>query len=157
MLLHAAQGVTHPRGYRAAPSAGALYPLELHVAVGPEEPIPAGSYRFIPGARELDPRVDGDVRADIARACLNQSWMAEAPCCVVICAVYERVARKYGDRGRRYAQIEAGCAAQGLSVMAAALDLGTVCVGAFRDHELQRVLHVDEFERPLLAMPVGRA
>ncbi|MFW5836469.1 MAG: SagB/ThcOx family dehydrogenase [Desulfovibrionaceae bacterium] len=157
MVLHAAQGVTHPRGYRAAPSAGALYPLELHLAAGPDESIPAGCYRFIPGVRELDPRVEGDLRSDIAGACLNQSWMAEAPCCLVVCAVYERVTRKYGDRGRQYAHIEAGCAAQGFSLMAAALGLGTVCVGAFRDHELQQVLNVDEFERPLLAMPLGRA
>ncbi len=48
------------------------------------------------------------MRDALAAAALGQAWMAEAPVNMVITAEYGRVCGKYGDRGRRYAVIEAG-------------------------------------------------
>ena len=42
-LLWAAQGVTHKAGYRTAPSAGALYPLELFVIAGNVDELTPGT------------------------------------------------------------------------------------------------------------------
>ena len=75
---------------------------------------------------------------------------------LVLAAVYERTTKKYGERGIRYAHIEAGHAAQNVYLQAQALGLGTVVVGAFRDKSVKRVLHMQDDEQPLSIMPVGK-
>ncbi|MBS1213194.1 MAG: nitroreductase, partial [Proteobacteria bacterium] len=71
-LLWAAQGVTHSQGYRTAPSAGALYPLELYTVVGHMVGLPAGLYRY--GGREhaLERRLPRDLRSELCAAAINQ-------------------------------------------------------------------------------------
>ncbi len=74
---------------------------------------------------------------------------------LAIAAVPERTAAKYGDRGRRYVDMETGHAAQNVYLQAAALGLGTVTVGAFDDAEVARLLGLGAAEEPLYLMPVG--
>lgn len=155
LLLFSAQGVTHRRGYRTAPSAGALYPLEIMLAAGPDCGTGPGAFLLRPARLELEMRAQGDPRAELASACLNQGWMAEAQAMVVISAVYSRVTAKYGPRGEQYAHMEAGCASQNLALAAAALNLGTVIVGAFHEGRVQAAIKAPEQERPLMVMPVG--
>ena len=50
-LLWAAQGITHSEGLRTAPSAGALYPLEVYLVAGRVATLPAGIYRYAGGYR----------------------------------------------------------------------------------------------------------
>ena len=111
-LLWAAQGVTHPMGLRTAPSAGALYPLEMYVLAGEVTSLPTGVYHYQPVPHELTKSGDGDRRADLATAALGQDWLADAPAVLVLAAVYRRTAGKYGARAERYAHIEVGHAAQ---------------------------------------------
>jgi SagB-type dehydrogenase family enzyme len=98
---------------------------------------------------------DGDLRGRLARAALGQSWLADAPLTVVIAAVYERTARKYGERAGRYVHIEAGHAAQNLFLQAGALEFDTVVVGAFDDAAVADLLQLPGDMQPLLLMPVG--
>ncbi len=154
-LLWAAQGITHPGGLRTAPSAGALYPLELYVVAGRIDGLSAGVYHYLPDGHRLQAMHGGDLRDRLARAALGQSWLADAPAMVVFAAVYERTARKYGERAARYVHIEAGHAAQNLFLQAGALKLDTVVVGAFDDEALAALLQVPPDVRPLLLMPVG--
>ena len=154
-LLWAAQGVTARDGARSAPSAGALYPLELYVVVRSVESLPAGLYRYQPRGHRLRHVVDGELSGPLAAAALGQAWVGTAPAVLVITGVYERSAKKYGERAQRYTRIEVGHAGQNVYLQAVALGLGTVIVGAFRDAEVKRALGLPENHAPLALMPVG--
>lgn len=154
-LMWAAQGVTAGDGGRAAPSAGALYPLELYLVAGNVDSLPAGLYRYRPEGHRLRKVADGDRRKDLAAAALDQSWVRRAPAVLVIAGVYERSAGKYGQRARRYTHIEVGHAAQNVYLQAGSLGLGTVIVGAFDDREVQQALGLPPDHVPLALMPVG--
>jgi SagB-type dehydrogenase family enzyme len=82
-------------------------------------------------------------------------WVAEAQAVVVICAVYERVTGKYVQRGERYTHIEAGCAAQNVSLTGYSLGLGSTVVGAFSNKGVAEVVQAGREEKPLVVMPVG--
>jgi SagB-type dehydrogenase family enzyme len=155
-LLWAAQGVTAEWGGRTTPSAGALYPLELYAIVGNIEELAPGVYKYRPDGHALVQLRDGDVRAELAEAALDQTWVKEGAMDIVISAVYERTTTKYGDRGVRYIHIEAGHAAQSICLQATALGLGVVTVGAFYDDEVKEAVGMLEDEVPLYVIPVGR-
>lgn len=155
-LLWAAQGITDPRGYRTAPSAGALYPIEVYVVVGNVEGLEEGVYRYKPYEHELAKVLDGDKRSELAAAALGQTSVEHGATDIVIAVVYERTTVKYGDRGIRYVHIEAGHAAQNVCLQAAAMNLGTVTVGAFYDNRVKEVLNLPEDEQPVYIMPVGK-
>ena len=158
-LLWSVQGVTDPaRRLRAAPSAGATFPLEVYAVVGERgvEGLRAGVYRYDPGTHSLELVVEGDLRRGLASAALGQEWVEEAPVNIVITAIYERTTWRYGERGIRYVHMEVGHAGQNLYLQATALGLGTVAVGAFYDEEVRGVLKLPGDRRPLYIMPVGR-
>ncbi len=155
-LLWAAQGITASWGGRTAPSAGALYPLELYVVIGTVDGIDDGVYRYRPQEHELEKVKDGDVQAELADAALGQECIQDAAINIVFTAVYERTTGKYWERGIRYVYMEAGHAAQNVYLQADALGLGTVTIGAFSDSDVTDVVGVQEHENPLYIMPVGR-
>ncbi len=155
-LLWAAQGVTHPDGLRTAPSAGALYPLEVYLVADNVERLAAGVYKYHPAKHELEMIRAGDKLVALSQAALDQECIREAPVSIVIAAVYERTKRKYGERAYRYAQIEVGGVIENVYLQAETLNLGTVVVGAFHDDKVQRVLDMAEGEIPLAIMPVGK-
>jgi len=149
-LVWSAQGITdRERGFRAAPSAGALYPLEIYIV------RKDGFYLYRPGEHKLMLKGKGDRRDLLAKAALGQSSVARAPIDIVICAVYERVTAKYGKRGMRYTHMEAGHAAQNIHLQAVSLGLGSVPVGAFIDGEVAKTLNLPEDHRPLYIIPTG--
>jgi SagB-type dehydrogenase family enzyme len=155
-LLWAAQGITHERGLRTAPSAGALYPLEVYLVAGAVSSIPPGTYRYDPQRHRLLPLSRRDVRRQLAAAALEQDFVAKAPAILVLAAVYERTARKYAGRAPRYTHMEMGHAAQNVYLQSVALGLGTCMVGAFRDEQLKQVLELPEEVEPLGVMPIGK-
>jgi len=141
-ILWAAQGITEPTiGRRAAPSGGALYPLDIYILTGENgvEKIEAGVYHYLPREHSVSMISKGDRRREIASASLSQMWMAKAPVLFIITAEYKRITGKYGERGIRYALIEVGHVAQNLFLQAEALGLGAGIVGAFIDLEVSKV------------------
>lgn len=154
-LLWAAQGVTGAEAERAAPSAGALYPLELYAVTRDLQGIDAGVYHYAPTGHELVAHGMGDVRAVLAEAACEQDWMASAPVTIAIGAVEARTAREYGDRASRYVAFEAGHAAENIALQAVALGLGSTMVGAFEDDDVRRLLRAPRNTRILLLLPVG--
>jgi SagB-type dehydrogenase family enzyme len=157
-LLWAAQGVTdEQRGFRAAPSAGALYPLEIYAVLGEEgvEGLRAGVYRYYPARHGLKIINTGDRRREVADAALSQMWISTAPVVFVITAEYKRITQKYGERGIRYAHIEVGHVGQNIFLQAGALGLGAGIVGAFRDASVAGAINAPKGHEPLIIMPVG--
>jgi SagB-type dehydrogenase family enzyme len=153
-LLWAAQGTNRGERRRTAPSAGALYPMEVYCVAGNVSGLDAGVYRYRCRTHELVKVADGDHRAPLAAAA-GQRWIATAPATVVVAAVYERTARKYGDRARRYVHIEAGAVTENVYLQAGCLKLGTTCVGAFADEQVRQVCFMRPGERPLCILPIG--
>lgn len=154
-LLRAAAGITAPPQLRTAPSAGALYPLQLYLVAGEVNDIAPGIYRHHPEQDALTLQAGGDRRDDLANAALGQSWLALAPLTLVFTASYSRTTWKYRQRGIRYVHIEVGHAAQNALLMAVALDLGAAVVGAFDDARLASLLGLSEEESPLYLLPAG--
>lgn len=154
-LLWAAQGKTDAGGFRTAPSAGAQYPLDIYVVVGKVKGLGKGSYHYDPQDHSLILVHEGELRPGLARACLGQMFMADAPVIIVITAEYERITDRYGERGVRYAHMEVGHVGQNIYLQAQTLGLGTVAVGAFRDRGVSGLLGLPEKHRPLYVMPVG--
>ncbi len=68
----------------------------------------------------------------------------------------KRITGHYGKRGARYVDMEAGHAAHNVYLQAAALNLGTVVIGAFYDNQVAGVLELTDNEISLYIMPVGR-
>lgn len=155
-LLWAAQGITSLDGLRAAPSAGALYPLEVYIAAGNVTDLPDGIYKYRPLTHELKPVVEGDRRNELSNAALGQSPIKDAAAVIVFSGVHERTTAKYGERGIRYVHIETGHAAQNVLLQAASLDLGAVVIGAFYDKEVKKIIKMPPGEYALYIMPVGR-
>ena len=102
--------------------------------------------RFFPGyhydyrAHALAMLQQGDHRAALARACLGQEMVAQAPMSIIMAAHYERTTRRYGERGYRYVYMEVGHAAQNIYLQAESLGLATVAVGAFDDAAVKEIL-----------------
>ncbi|MBI5408828.1 MAG: SagB/ThcOx family dehydrogenase [Nitrospirae bacterium] len=151
-LLRAAQGITSPRGLRTAPSAGALYPLEVYVAAGNVDDLPDGVYRYSPHKHELVRVAEGDKRMELCDAALGQTSVRNASAVIVFSAVFERTTVKYGDRGMQYVYIETGHAAQNVFLQTVPLKLGTVVIGAFYDDKVKKVLKMSDREQPLYTL-----
>jgi SagB-type dehydrogenase family enzyme len=148
-LLWAAQGITSARGYRTAPSAGALYPMFLYYADD------LALWRYEPKRGGLAKVAEGDVRRDLARAGLDQAPLKRAPGIIIVVAKPSISAAKYGGRAERYCMLEAGHVAQNILLTAEALGLGACPMGAFRDAEVLDVLGLGDNYLPLYLIPVG--
>lgn len=157
-MLWAAQGITDSKGLgRSAPSGGARYPLDVYIVVGKKGvgDLEEGVYHYAPESHSISSVGRKDLRKELAAACLGQMWMAEAPVMFVITAEYKRITGRYGDRGVRYAQIEAGHVGQNIFLQAEALGLGAGIVGAYHDAEVVKAMGIPLEREPLLIMPVG--
>ena len=155
-LLWAAQGVTHGDGLRTAPSAGALYPLELYLVAANVQGLAAGIYRYAHHRHQLQFIRSGDFRADIAEAALDQDWLEDSSVLLIFGAVEERTAHKYGARASRYIPMEVGHAAQNVLLQAVALGLAGTPVGAFDDDRLARAIGMPSQEKALYIVPIGK-
>ncbi|MGQ9801394.1 MAG: SagB/ThcOx family dehydrogenase [Candidatus Saccharicenans sp.] len=170
-ILWAAQGFTRERkepptrwnpkyewqgGLRTAPSAGALYPMEIYLLAGKVGGLPAGLYKYVPKSHALKKETEADKRKELCQAALSQPQIEKAPAVIVMAAVYERTSYKYGERAERYVHMEAGSIAENIYLQATALGLGTVLIGAFSDPDVKKVLALPADEQPLIIMPLGR-
>ncbi|AYK16182.1 MAG: SagB/ThcOx family dehydrogenase [Methanosarcina flavescens] len=154
-LLWAAQGISSETGLRTSPSAGALYPLEVHLIIGEGGELEPGVYRYVPEDHTLVLEISGDIREKLSKAALSQPMIKNAPVSIVISAVYARITSRYGNRGLRYTHMEAGHAAQNVYLLGVELGIGTCAIGAFKDEEVRSVLKLPTNQEPLYILPLG--
>lgn len=151
-LLWAGQGITSAkgsRGLRAAPSAGAAYPMEL-LMVNHD-----GVFRYVPERHAIQILHKSDLRKKLKDACYGQPFVDQVPVNMVICVDYARLTQRYGKRGVRYADMEAGHIAQNLHLEAVALGLGSVPVGAFNEDLVRTLCQLGPQWEPIYIIPVG--
>ena len=151
-ILWAANGVTVKKDklcYRSAPSAGALYPIEIY-ALSKD-----GLFHYLPLEHKLEVIGEKDLREELSISAWNQKFIAQAPLTIVLCGVYQRTTKKYGYRGIRYVHMEAGHIAQNICLQATALDLASVTVGAFDDEQVKDLLSISDQQEPLYIISVG--
>lgn len=148
-LLWAGQGITSRDGERAAPSAGAIYPIELTVADS------EGLWRYIPGGHSLERAAGDDRRARLGHATCDQEFVAAAPTIVAIAGTLTALAGRYGARAERYCTLEAGHVAQNVLLAAASLGLGSVPIAAFDEAAVAKALDLCDGRLPLYLLPVG--
>jgi SagB-type dehydrogenase family enzyme len=153
-LLWAAQGVTGDSGERTAPSAGALYPLEVYVTgqIGEKE---SGFYLYHPDNHSLSKESGQDLREALAAAAYDQEWIKNAPINIIITAFFGRLESKYGEKAVQFSQLEAGHAAQNVLLQVVSLGLGAVTIGGFDDEQVNATLGLTDDETPLYIIPVG--
>jgi SagB-type dehydrogenase family enzyme len=149
-LCWSAQGFTSGRGYRATPSAGATYPLELFMVSDD------GLFYYLSVKHQLERLRDEDMRSRLASAAWGQEFIEDAPITLVFTAEFSRTTQRYGQRGIRYVYMEAGHAAENIHLQAEALGLGSVAVGAFDDDSVSKVLSLPEQFAPVYMVVVGK-
>ncbi len=155
-LCWAAQGITESNtGFRSAPSAGALYPLEIFLVIGNSD-LESGIYQYSCEDHSLICIKKGDYRSQLSNASLDQECIKNAALNVVITAIYERSTIRYKSRGKeRYVHMEAGHVAQNIYLQVESMELGTVAIGAFYDNSVQEIISIPKDHIPIYILPVG--
>jgi SagB-type dehydrogenase family enzyme len=150
-LMWAGQGITSQDGKRAAPSAGALYALELYAVTATEV------MHYLPQGHRAKTRETPDLRPQLKAQALGQASVGAAPALIVVAAEPGRLAARYGARANTYADLEAGHAAQNILLQAAALGLAAVPVGAVDGTQAARTLALPAGETVVYLIPTGFA
>lgn len=165
-LLWAAYGITRKiengpaylrGGLKTAPSAGALYPLEIYIVAGNVTGLEPGIYKYRSKNHKLEIILKGDKRNELCIAGFYQKMIKNAPADIVYSAIYKRTCKKYGIRGReRYVCMDLGHSAENVYLQAFSLNIGTCAIGSFSDIKVKKVLNMTKEEEPLYIMPIGK-
>jgi len=115
-----------------APSAGDVHPYEVVVVL------------------------EKNKRTELARACLDQEFVHEAPVDLVFLIDQSAAYAAYGRRGvQLYSLLDVGAAVENLMVAAAGMGLGTCWIGAFDEEEVGRTIGAPKGHRPVTVITLG--
>ncbi|MFX1512970.1 MAG: SagB family peptide dehydrogenase [Promethearchaeota archaeon] len=156
-LLWAAQGITHPP-FRACPSAGGTYPLELFVLASTSSSLESGVYQYRPKTHTLTKVLDSiewDILREIVNLADETQFIGNTSTILLITAEYERTTWKYGYRGIRYVHLEVGHVIQNLILQGVARNVIMYPIVRFNSSSVKTLLDTDELE-PLVLLPLGR-
>ena len=142
--------------YRAAASAGALYPIELYVVCGNLPELDAGVYHYSPSGNSLSLLRSGDFRGNLASSSGDHPAIASAPATIVCSCVFWRSAWKYRERGYRYCYWDNGTILANMTAIANALGQPAEIVTAFVDADVDALLGLESSsEASFCLIPVG--
>ena len=149
-LAWAGQGITEPqRGLRTAPSAGAIYPIELLFATQ------EGLFAYRPADHSLLQTGNQDIRNMLAAAASMAESVAGAGCDIIVAGNVRKMTSQYKEKARTYMHMEAGHIAQNIQLQAVCLGLGSVTVGGFDSKEVRKVCKLSRTLEPLYIICVG--
>ena len=142
--------------YRAAASAGALYPIELYVVCGDLPGLGAGIYHYSPADNALTLLCSGDFRGNLSDSAAGHDGIASAPATIVCTCVFWRSAWKYRERGYRYCYWDNGTILANLAATANAHGLPAEVVAGFVDAEVDGLLGLEsDREASFFLVPIG--
>ncbi len=149
-ILFCADGLTRQKRvgnedyhFRAAPSAGALYPIEIYVSATAVEGLEAGLYHFSPADLRMTGLRRGDWREYLAKAAAMRPSIGRASAVIALTAIYWRSEWKYRARAYRYCYWDAGTMLANLLAAAAADGISAEVITAFEDPALETLLGID--------------
>ncbi|HMQ92400.1 MAG TPA: SagB/ThcOx family dehydrogenase [Amaricoccus sp.] len=158
-LLHLCAGLTGSledgpvaQPVRAAPSAGALFPIETYLAASRIEGVEAGVYHYRVDRHVLERVSSRAPGPALAEATFDAKLFGQAAAVLIFAGAFGRSYFKYGERGYRFALLEAGHICQSALLAAAALGLGATPVGGFVDDEVNALLDLDGVDEAALYM-----
>lgn len=158
-LMWAGQGITDKvSGSRSAPSTGDIYPIELYILPIRISGASCGIYHYVPAEHKLVLMKEGKFTSDIRNAAYGQTWLGDSAAVIIMSAVPERTAQKYGEKGaERYIDMEAGHISQNILLQAVSLDLGAASVGDFSQDYVDSLLGIDGYkEKSVYLTIVGK-
>jgi len=129
--------------FRAVPSAGGLFPLEIYTLAREVETLADGIYHYNLRRHAVELVRPGDWFEELDRIMVAAPFIRNANLIFFLSAVFSRTQKKHGPRGYRYILLEAGHVAQNLCLAAAEHDLGSLCMGGYTDSQLNRFLEFD--------------
>jgi len=143
--------------YRAAASAGALYPIEVYLVCRDIPGLAAGLYHFSPLDFSLRQLRDGDHRGTLLAAAAGDPQVAAAPGILVFTAIFWRSAWKYRPRSYRYCLWDCGTMLANLLATAQGeIGLPAKVVAGFVDEAVNGFLGLQQGrEAALCLVPVG--
>ena len=135
---------------RAAPSAGALYPIDLYVAIRDVPPAAAGLYYYHPAERGLV-RLGGLAQAqEAATYVADPEAIRRAPVWFVLGATFTRTTVRYRERSYRYIALDAGHLAANLMLAASANGQRCRIEPRFEDRMLARAVGYQTLDEGIL-------
>jgi SagB-type dehydrogenase family enzyme len=153
LLLSAGiNGERYGNRLRAAPSSGALYPIEVYCVVHNVAGLEPGVYHYGVSGHDLALLHSGDYRTEVVRQGIAQEFLGQAAVVLFLTVIFQRMRWKYQDRTYRYGLIEAGHIGQNVYLSATSMGLGACSVGAFMDDAINAMLGVDGHEEAAIYM-----
>ncbi len=99
---------------------------------------------------------DEEQKQKLVNNAYNQSFIAEAPWVVVVCANKKRSEERYGERGKDlYSIQDASAAVENMLLAVVDKGYGSVWVGAFEEEKVSDQLGIPDGVRPITIMPIG--
>jgi SagB-type dehydrogenase family enzyme len=154
-LLYLSGGITaglHGNARRAAPSSGALYPIELYAVVHRVDGLEPGVYHYAPRVHAVEQLRTGDFRQHVVDQAIGQEFLGSCGVVLFLTMILQRMRPKYQDRSYRYGLLEAGHVGENAYLAATSMGLGACGVGAFMDDAINAMLGVDGVEEAAVYM-----
>lgn len=162
-ILYFSAGITTQKtndwntAFRAYPSGGARYPLELYLVVFNVKDLVKGIYHFNVKYNVLELIKRGNFKNQMIKLFGNTTWVGKSGFIVLISAVFGRTLIKYGNRGYRLVLLEAGHLAQNIYLLSTSLKLGCCALGGFLDNQLNSLLSLEKTnESVIYTLSIGK-